>query len=77
MVMNYSVLPPEINSSRMFAGAGAAPMLDAAAAWAGLAEELSSAASSFGSLTSGWLPRHGRGPRRPRWWQRPHRTQVG
>ncbi|WP_459758247.1 PPE domain-containing protein, partial [Mycobacterium riyadhense] len=30
--MNYSVLPPEINSLRMFAGAGSGPMLDAAAA---------------------------------------------
>ncbi|WP_459797420.1 PPE domain-containing protein, partial [Mycobacterium riyadhense] len=27
--MNYSVLPPEINSLRMFAGAGSGPMLDA------------------------------------------------
>ncbi|REL60594.1 PPE domain-containing protein, partial [Mycobacterium tuberculosis] len=25
--MNYSVLPPEINSLRMFTGAGSAPML--------------------------------------------------
>ncbi|WP_214500147.1 PPE domain-containing protein, partial [Mycobacterium tuberculosis] len=24
--MNYSVLPPEINSLRMFTGAGSAPM---------------------------------------------------
>ena len=34
------VLPPEINSLRMFSGAGSAPMLEAAAAWQGLAEEL-------------------------------------
>ncbi|MXI71719.1 PPE domain-containing protein, partial [Mycobacterium tuberculosis] len=27
--MNYSVLPPEINSLRMFTGAGSAPMLAA------------------------------------------------
>ncbi len=34
--MNYSVLPPEINSLRMFTGAGSAPMLAATAAgrWA-------------------------------------------
>ena len=60
--MNYSVLPPEINSSLMFAGAGVAPMLDAAAAWEGLAEELSSAASSFGSLTSGLAAQAWQGP---------------
>lgn len=42
--MNFSVLPPEVNSARMFSGAGSAPMLAAAAAWNGLAEELASAA---------------------------------
>ena len=51
--MNFSVLPPEINSARMYVGAGSGPMLAAAAAWDGLAGELSSAAASFGSLTSG------------------------
>ncbi|ORB61246.1 PPE domain-containing protein, partial [Mycobacterium shinjukuense] len=29
--MNFSVLPPEVNSLRMFTGAGSAPMLTAAA----------------------------------------------
>jgi PPE-repeat protein len=52
-MMNFSVLAPEINSARMFAGAGSAPMLDAAAAWDGLASELGSAASSFSAVTSG------------------------
>ena len=51
--MSFQVLPPEINSLLMFSGAGSAPMLDAAAAWDGLASELSSAASAFGSVTSG------------------------
>src|SRR3954463_12307284 len=32
-VVNFSVLPPEINSLLMFSGAGSGPMLDAAAAW--------------------------------------------
>jgi PPE-repeat protein len=50
--MSFMVLPPEINSLRMFSGAGSAPMLQAAAAWDGLASELGSAASSFGSVTS-------------------------
>ncbi|MGF2946904.1 PPE domain-containing protein, partial [Mycobacterium sp. Lab-001] len=35
--MSFLVLPPEVNSLRMFAGAGSAPMLSAAAAWEGLA----------------------------------------
>jgi PPE-repeat protein len=51
--MNFVGLPPEINSLRMFSGAGSTPMLAAAAAWDGLASELGSAASSFSSVTSG------------------------
>ncbi|MCV7197504.1 PPE family protein [Mycobacterium angelicum] len=51
--MSFFALPPEINSLRMFIGAGTAPMLQAAAAWDGLAEELSAAANSFASVTSG------------------------
>ncbi len=50
--MDFPVLPPEVNSARMHAGAGSAPMLMAATAWDGLAAELWSAASSFGSVTS-------------------------
>lgn len=50
--MNFSVLPPEVNSARMYRGAGSRPMLAAAAAWDGLAGELGSAAASFGSVTS-------------------------
>jgi len=49
----FMVLPPEINSLRMFSGAGSAPMLQAAVAWEGLASELGAAASSFSSVTSG------------------------
>lgn len=51
--MHYSVLPPEINSALIFAGAGSGPMLAAASAWDGLATELASAAVSFGSVTAG------------------------
>lgn len=60
--MNYSVLPPEINSLRMFSGAGSAPMLDAAVAWDGLAAELSSAADSFSAVTSGLAGQAWQGP---------------
>jgi hypothetical protein len=40
------------NSARMFAGAGQGPMLAAAAAWDGVAEELGAAAGSFATVTS-------------------------
>jgi PPE-repeat protein len=51
--MNFAVLPPEINSGRMYAGPGSVPMLAAAAAWDGLADELHSAAASYGAIISG------------------------
>jgi PPE-repeat protein len=60
--MDFSMLAPEINSARMFAGAGSAPMLAAAAAWNGLADELASAATSFSSLTSGLASQAWQGP---------------
>ncbi|OBK09892.1 PPE family protein [Mycobacterium asiaticum] len=48
--MDFGSLPPEINSARMYAGAGAAPMMAAAAAWNGLAVELNTTADSFESV---------------------------
>lgn len=50
--MNFSVLPPEVNSMRIFSGAGSGPMLSAAKAWNGLAAELGLAATAFGTVTS-------------------------
>jgi PPE-repeat protein len=58
MEMDFAALPPEINSGRMYAGAGPGPLLAAAAAWDGVADELTSTASSYQSvvdnLTSTW-----------------------
>jgi PPE-repeat protein len=51
--MDFGIYPPEINSSRMYAGAGSGPMLAAAEAWNGLAAELHSAANSYQSVISG------------------------
>ncbi|ORW32145.1 hypothetical protein AWB91_13575 [Mycobacterium paraense] len=46
----------------MYLGAGPGPMLEAAAAWEGLAGELGSAAASFGSVTSGLAGTAWQGP---------------
>lgn len=59
---NFAVLPPEVNSLRMFIGAGSAPMLEAATAWAGLADELATAAESFSAVTSGLAGQAWQGP---------------
>ena len=58
--MDFAMLPPEVNSARMYAGPGNGPMLAAAAAWDGLAAELQSTAASYrtaiSELTDGpWL----------------------
>ncbi len=53
MVLDFSWLPPEINSARIFDGAGSGPLFLAAAAWDGLASDLSGAASSFNSVVTG------------------------
>jgi PPE-repeat protein len=50
--MDYGALPPEINSARIYAGPGSESMQAAATAWNGLAAELRSAASSYGSVIS-------------------------
>jgi PPE-repeat protein len=58
--MFYAAFPPEINSGRIYSGPGSGPLMTAAAAWAGLADDLQSTAASYSSvissLTSGpWL----------------------
>jgi PPE-repeat protein len=51
--MDFGMLPPEVNSPRMYAGPGAGPMLAAAAAWDGLAAQLHFIAASYSSVISG------------------------
>ena len=53
LAMDFAVLPPEINSSRIYAGPGSGSMMAAAAAWDGLAAELRSTAASYSSVISG------------------------
>ncbi|MCV7149648.1 PPE family protein [Mycobacterium riyadhense] len=50
--MDFAALPPEVNSALMYSGAGAGPLLSAAAAWNGLAVELNSTATSFEAVMS-------------------------
>jgi PPE-repeat protein len=52
-MIDFAVLPPEINSARMYSGSGSAPMLTAGAAWSQLAAEMHSAAVSYSSVISG------------------------
>lgn len=57
--MDFALLPPEINSIRMYTGPGSGPLLAAAAAWDSLAAELGAAAGAYRSVLTGltgqWL----------------------
>jgi len=60
--LDFAMLPPEVNSARMYAGAGSGPMLAAASAWNGLAAELRSTALSYGSVLSALTGEEWHGP---------------
>jgi PPE-repeat protein len=51
--MDFGLLPPEINSGRMYAGPGSGQLLAAAGAWDRLGTDLASTASSYQSVISG------------------------
>ncbi|MGA9356918.1 MAG: PPE family protein [Mycobacterium sp.] len=50
--LDFAMLPPEVNSGRMYSGAGSGPMLAAASAWHGLAAELRLTATGYSSVLS-------------------------
>lgn len=56
--MEFGLIPPEINSGRMYAGPGAGSMIAAAEAWDVLSRELYATATSYSVLlsnvTAGW-----------------------
>jgi PPE-repeat protein len=58
-MLEFAVIPPEINSGLMYAGPGSGPMLAASAAWDYLADDLYLTAVAYASattdLTSSWL----------------------
>jgi PPE-repeat protein len=60
--MDFGLLPPEINSARIYAGPGSAPMLAAAAGWDLLAAELAITAEGYGSVLLGLTTSLWRGP---------------
>ncbi|REN98216.1 PPE domain-containing protein, partial [Mycobacterium tuberculosis] len=48
--MDFGALPPEINSARIYSGPGSRPLMQAAAAWQRLANELTATAASYSSV---------------------------
>jgi PPE-repeat protein len=52
IVFDFGAIPPEINSARMYDGPGSGPLIAAATAWDGLAEDLSVAATGYRSVIS-------------------------
>ncbi|MCV7443021.1 PPE family protein [Mycobacterium paraense] len=52
-MVDYGLLPPEINSARIYAGPGVGSLVAAEAAWAGLAADLELAAAGHRSVISG------------------------
>jgi PPE-repeat protein len=59
-MLNFGALPPEVNSAKMYAGAGSGSLLAAAAAWNAIAAEMRSVAINYDSVirslvSEGWL----------------------
>ncbi|OSC43211.1 PPE family protein [Mycobacterium decipiens] len=60
--MDFALLPPEVNSARMYTGPGSGSMLAAAGSWDALAAELGTTAETYGSVISGLSSLNWRGP---------------
>ncbi|WP_099288529.1 PPE family protein [Mycobacterium persicum] len=51
-MLDFGILPPEINSARMYSGPGSGPLLAAASAWAALAAQLELFAAGYSTVLS-------------------------
>ena len=60
--MDFALLPPEVNSARMYAGPGSQPLVAAAMAWDGLSAELRAAGALYGSVIEELTAGPWRGP---------------
>jgi PPE-repeat protein len=60
--MFYAAFPPEINSGRMYSGAGSGSLRAAAAAWNGLAAEIQSTVGSYSSVVESLISGPWAGP---------------
>ena len=60
--MDHGLLPPEVNSARIYAGPGSGPLFGAGTAWAALAAELHHAAAGHRSVISVLTSGAWRGP---------------
>ncbi len=61
-MIDYALLSPEVNSGRLYAGPGSAPMMAAASAWRGLAGEITSAVASYEATISQLVDEEWMGP---------------
>lgn len=61
-MIDYAMLPPEVNSGRLYAGPGSTPMMTVASAWRGLAAEISSALTSTETTLSQLVDEEWMGP---------------
>ncbi|OBG25418.1 PPE family protein [Mycobacterium sp. E3198] len=60
--MDFAILPPEINSARMYTGPGSGSLMAAAGGWDSLAAELTTTADTYQSVVSGLSTLNWRGP---------------
>ncbi len=60
--MDFALLPPEINSARMYTGPGSGPLLAAAGSWDSLSAELGITAGMYESVLSRLTTLYWRGP---------------
>ena len=62
MVFDFAARPPEVNSTLIYSGAGAGPMMAAATSFSSLSSELSTNAAAYESVISGLTGSEWQGP---------------